>query len=594
MTTRGEDAVPGGRAEPIGAGDPTHLGAYRVIGRLGTGGMGTVYLAQSGQGRLVAVKVVRPALASDEAFRRRFRTEVQRARQVPPFCTAEVLDADPNHEPPYLVIEYVDGPSLADVVRHRGPLTSANLHGVAIGVATALTAIHAAGVIHRDLKPANVLLPPGTPKVIDFGIAQAMHASTRHTLADQMVGTVAYMAPERFGNGPDKSLTVAADIFAWGAVVAYAGTGRSPFDGETPLATATRIMTEPPDLTGINGPLRELVEAALRKRPGDRPTARELLDHLLSTGMAAESAMEAQPALRNAAQEVQTTFGGVPRPIIVSRRPVTDPRRPTAASRRRYRMVVAMLTAVAGMATLGWALRTRPDDPTGTTVLPGLRDAAPSRATSVSPSPQRPPQPGGAGPGESDPAPSIARPFRFAANADVADPLTRPDVIRANSDGSSSCRYADALLVTVAREGTYECGPAPQTFAGAHRISVEADLRTAGSCAAVHFLSTEAGAYGVNACPHGYVFNWYEGDTVEELGTYLLPERTRLGEPHRIAVDIRGSTATFYRDAREVAEVSLEKGVPPGGGDVLIGGHGDPAGGEAPYQIALRNLEIIG
>ncbi|GAA4609927.1 hypothetical protein GCM10023107_94180 [Actinoplanes octamycinicus] len=579
--------MPSGRVEPIGPGDPARVGAYRIISRLGSGGMGTVYLAENGQGRLVAVKVVRPALASDEAFRRRFRTEVQRARQVPPFCTAEVLDADPDHEPPYLVIEYVDGPSLADVVRQRGPLTSANLHGVAIGVATALTAIHAAGVIHRDLKPANVLLPPGTPKVIDFGIAQAMHDSTRHTLADQMVGTVAYMAPERFDNTAGESLTVAADIFAWGAVVAYAGTGHSPFDGGTPLATATRIMTEPPDLNGLDGPLRELVEAALQMQPGDRPTARQLLDHLLDTGMAAESAMAAQPALRNAAQEAQTTFSGVPRPVINSRRSIAEPGRTPAARRGRLGLIVAMVTAVVSMAAIGVVLRARVDDRTVT--------AAPSPGgTSVSPGSQRPSQPVGGSPEVSEAAPSAARPFRFAADAEVADPLTRPDVIRANTDGHSSCQYSGALMVTVDRTGTYECGETVQSFAGAHRISVEVDLRTAGGCAVVQFLSTRAGAYGVNVCAHGYIFNWYEGDSVEELGFYLLPDRTRLREPHRITIDIHGKEASLYQDARKIAPVLLEKGVPAGGGNVVIGGYGDPAGGEAPYRIALRNLEIIG
>ena len=145
--------------------------------------------------------MIRADLAPDDEFRRRFRSEVNRARQVPPFCTAEVLDADPDHEPPYLVVEYVDGPSLADGGRraraaHRRPTCTA----LAIGVATALTAIHGAGVIHRDLKPSNVLLAPGSPKVIDFGIARAVEATSQHTRTDQMVGTVAYMAPERFGS----------------------------------------------------------------------------------------------------------------------------------------------------------------------------------------------------------------------------------------------------------------------------------------------------------------------------------------------------------------------------------------------------------
>ncbi len=244
--------------------------------------MGSVFLARSPQGRRVAVKVVRAELSHDEEFRGRFRSEVNRARQVPPFCTAEVLDADPDHDPPYLVVEYVEGPSLAEVVRKQGPLGAARLHSIAVGVATALTAIHGAGVIHRDLKPANVLVAPGGIKVIDFGIARAFEATSQHTRTNQMVGTVSYMAPERFDTASGRPTGPAADIFAWGALVAYAATGRSPFGGDSATATAMRILTQPPDLTGLGGPLRELVSRALEKDPAARPTARELLDGLLT------------------------------------------------------------------------------------------------------------------------------------------------------------------------------------------------------------------------------------------------------------------------------------------------------------------------
>ncbi|MFG1914944.1 serine/threonine protein kinase [Micromonospora sp. NPDC048898] len=263
-------------------GDPTRLGGYDVLDRLGDGGMGTVFLARSPQGRRVAVKVVRPEFSHDEEFRGRFRSEVNRARQVPPFCTAEVLDADPDHNPPYLVVEYVEGPSLAQVIREQGPLGAAQVHSIAVGVATALTAIHGAGVIHRDLKPANVLVAPGGIKVIDFGIARAFEATSQHTRTNQVVGTVSYMAPERFDATSGHPVGPPADIFAWGALVAHAATGRNPFGGDSPTATAMRILTQPPDLTGLDGALRELVSRALEKDPAARPTARGLLDGLLT------------------------------------------------------------------------------------------------------------------------------------------------------------------------------------------------------------------------------------------------------------------------------------------------------------------------
>ncbi|GLY98677.1 serine/threonine protein kinase [Actinoplanes sp. NBRC 103695] len=268
---------------PLRTGDPARLGEYELLSRLGSGGMGTVYLGRGRDGRRVAVKTLRTEYAWNSELRGRFRSEVNRLRQVPPFCTAAVLDADPDHEPPYLVVEYVSGPSLADEIRENGPLGPDLLHSVTIGVTAALSAIHGAGVVHRDFKPSNVLITLGSVKVIDFGIARPLDLTSEHTLTGQLVGTVAYMAPECFDTTAGSPVTPAADIFAWGVLVAFAATGRTPFAADSAPATAMRIATQPPDLSGLSGQLRELVSRALEKNPADRPTARELLDTLLGT-----------------------------------------------------------------------------------------------------------------------------------------------------------------------------------------------------------------------------------------------------------------------------------------------------------------------
>ncbi len=289
--------------KPLRPDDPRKLGGYRLLARLGEGGMGAVYLAEDLDGRRVAIKLIRAELATEPEFRARFRSEVSRARQVPPFCTAAVLEADPEHPTPYLVVEYVEGADLGELVRRNGPLRGGNLHSVAVGVATALAAIHSAGVIHRDLKPSNVLFSLGAPKVIDFGIARAVESGTDLTRPDQMVGTIAYMAPERFATGDERQQAgPPADIFAWGVLIAYAATGRTPFAGDSPVATAGRILTQPPDLSGLTDPIRDLVAAALDKDPGSRPTAYELLDLLLNMRDAAAAAgLAERPQLRWAA-----------------------------------------------------------------------------------------------------------------------------------------------------------------------------------------------------------------------------------------------------------------------------------------------------
>ncbi|MCK9898971.1 protein kinase [Frankia sp. Cpl3] len=256
--------------------EPRVIGPYRLLRRLGAGGMGTVYLAESA-GRRVAVKIVRPDLAADEEFRRRFRQEVDAARRVAPFCTAEVLDADPDAPAPYLVTEFIDGVRLDHAVEN-GPISGSTLTGLAVGVATALTAIHSAGLVHRDLKPSNVLLSMSGPRVIDFGIAQALEGAKAKPTAWGF-GSAGWMAPEQVNGQP---IGPEADVFTWGILVAFAGTGHHPFGTGTDLELSTRIVSWEPDLLGLPPGLKTLVAAALAKNPDARPNARDLLLNLIA------------------------------------------------------------------------------------------------------------------------------------------------------------------------------------------------------------------------------------------------------------------------------------------------------------------------
>lgn len=205
--------------------DPQRVGPYRIVGRLGSGGMGRVYLGRSPGGRAVAVKVVRPELAAEEDFRHRFAREVDAARAVGGAFTAAVVDADPYGDPPWLATVYVAGPSLAEAVRGSGPFQEPQVRQLGVGLVEALQAMHAAKVVHRDLKPSNVMLAEDGPQVIDFGISQVDGAS-RLTLTGMVLGTPTFMSPEQI-----MGVTVgpATDVFALGGVLCYAATGTAPF-----------------------------------------------------------------------------------------------------------------------------------------------------------------------------------------------------------------------------------------------------------------------------------------------------------------------------------------------------------------------------
>ncbi|WP_420895400.1 serine/threonine-protein kinase [Streptomyces cavourensis] len=264
---------------PLVAGDPDRIGPYPLLGRLGAGGMGRVYLARSAGGRTVAVKVVHEEHISSGEFRARFRREIETARRVGGRYTAPVLDADPDADRPWVATGYVPGPSLEQAVREHGQLPADSVHALAEGLLRALRGIHAAGIVHRDLKPSNVLLTVDGPRVIDFGIARALQVSVESLLTStgMVIGSPGFMAPEQILG---EETGTGADVFALGCVLMYAATGRLPFGNgaSNQHAVMYRIVESAPDLTGVgDAPLRELIGRCLTKKPAERPGVEVML-----------------------------------------------------------------------------------------------------------------------------------------------------------------------------------------------------------------------------------------------------------------------------------------------------------------------------
>ncbi|MCQ8774454.1 serine/threonine-protein kinase [Streptomyces telluris] len=271
--------------EPLLPEDPQVIGAYRLLGRLGAGGMGRVYLGRSAGGRTVAVKAVHPHFALDEQFRARFRREVEAARSVGGAWTAPVLDADPDAAVPWVATGYVAGPSLTEAVLAGGPQPGRTVRALGAGLAEALAAVHALGLVHRDVKPSNVLLTLDGPRLIDFGIARATDGTASLTATGVSVGSPGYMAPEQIlGHG----VTGAADVFSLGAVLAYAATGEPPFAGDGAAVLLYKVVHEAPVLgPGLTGELRSLVGECLAKDPAARPAPEEVARRLAPEGAGA-------------------------------------------------------------------------------------------------------------------------------------------------------------------------------------------------------------------------------------------------------------------------------------------------------------------
>ncbi|MDT0546075.1 MULTISPECIES: serine/threonine-protein kinase [Streptomyces] len=271
--------------EPLGADDPRVIGDYRLLGRLGSGGMGRVFAGRSAGGRTVAVKVVHAHFSLDEQFRARFRREVEAARRVGGAWTAPVLDADPDARVPWVATGYVAGPSLSQAVADEGPLPEPSVRALGAGLAEALAAVHALGLVHRDVKPSNVLLALDGPRLIDFGIARATQGTVSLTTTGASIGSPGYISPEQIlGKGVDG----AADVFSLGAVLAYAVTGEPPFPGDSSAALLYKVVHEEARLgPGLTGDLRDLVAACLAKDPSARPTPERIVSRLAPDGGAA-------------------------------------------------------------------------------------------------------------------------------------------------------------------------------------------------------------------------------------------------------------------------------------------------------------------
>jgi serine/threonine protein kinase len=298
-------------SRPLQVGDPRRLGSYELLERLGEGGQAVVFLGRASSGGRVAIKLLKDSLAASDNPRIRFEREADAARRVAGLgYTAQVLDADVAGDRPYIVSEYIEGLSLQQLVAESGPRPASGLMTLAFATAKALDAIHRAGIVHRDLKPHNVLMSPDGPRVVDFGIARILDTAT--TITSGIIGTPAYMAPEQVSHA---EITSKTDVFAWGALITYAATGRPPFG--TADDVLYRVLHLDPELGSLSGPLRDLVAACLAKEPEPRPTARDILTRLLDheeivpAGTASDGAAEASPepqSPRGGLKDVPATF----------------------------------------------------------------------------------------------------------------------------------------------------------------------------------------------------------------------------------------------------------------------------------------------
>ncbi|MGJ6961997.1 serine/threonine-protein kinase [Streptosporangium sp. G11] len=351
-------------ATPLTPDDPARLGAFQLSGRLGEGGQGVVYLAHAPSGERVAVKVL---FRGDTASRARLARELSALESVAPFCTARVLTASVDGPLPYVVSEFVDGPSLEERIRERGPLRGGELERLVVGTATALAAIHAAGVVHRDFKPANVLLGPDGPRVVDFGIARAESAATT---ASGLIGTPAYLSPEQINGAP---ASPASDVFGWAATMLCAASGSPPFGADTVPAVLNRILHHHPDLSALPPAFAGLIASCLDKDPSRRPTARALMVGLVDPGAA-------NPSTEDLAR-IGSRIAAPPGRSALTTQP---PRRGSRGVVAGAVLVTVSLLVAAGIAA--WLVLGAPETVVGDTDRTTPSSSSPSSPSSPSPS----------------------------------------------------------------------------------------------------------------------------------------------------------------------------------------------------------------
>ncbi|MEW2306173.1 PQQ-binding-like beta-propeller repeat protein [Streptomyces sp. NPDC006655] len=343
---------------PLSSGDPRSIGGYTLLGRLGAGGMGVVYLGVSASGRQVAVKLVHEPYAQEDEFRTRFRQEIAAARRVSGAFTAPVLDADPDADRPWMATLYVPGLTLAQVVERDGPLGGPELRALGLGLTEALRDIHRAGLVHRDLKPGNVMMTEDGPRVIDFGISRAAD-NQRLTTTGQMIGTPPFMSPEQLSSPRD--VTPASDVFSLGSLLVFAAVGTGPFDADSPYITGYQVVFGTPDLGGVPEALLGVVERCLAKDPAARPEPTDvhrMLQELPESDAAwSRTTRPAKRRVRPAAEGAATTV-------------------PRTGGRRRARMLLTGLGAALAVTVLGVAVAALGSDPESTAATAATARAA--------------------------------------------------------------------------------------------------------------------------------------------------------------------------------------------------------------------------